>query len=64
MKTIKPQKNTEILAVQTRKTPNARNMILINKCMDKTFPEQRKFFTEKIRKIEEIYKEYPLPLSK
>ena len=32
--------------------------------MDKTFPEQRKFFTEKIRKIEEIYKEYPLPLSK
>ena len=54
----------ETLTVQTRTTPNARKMILINKCMDKNFPERRKFFIEKIRKIEEICEEYPLPLSR
>lgn len=42
----------EILRVQARTTPNARKMKLINKCMDKNFPKQRKFLIEKIREIQ------------
>ena len=50
----------EILANQAKLMPNIRSQVLINKCMDKTFPERRKYLLETVRRIGDVKEEYPL----